>query len=373
MKNIKTKINARIIADSINEYGDRITTYVLTYPRIIHAELLTHRMFSRNAASSRAIPYKKLCEAVKTDTFVPIAWQKDHKGMQGADYHTGFKVKVLNTLWKMSMRCAVFMSNILSKFNATKQLCNRLLEPYQWYTSIVTATDYDNFFELRSPQYVTPVEGKDDEGNDIIYKSKKDVLKAHSNESNLEMMNNFTNIDWLKLNKGQAEIHLMELAECMWDAKNESKPVQLKQGEWHIPFGDNIDIVKLGNYLTKNDIDFEWDQPNEESCLINAKIKIATARCARVSYTVVGEEGKEANYDNDIKLHDRLFKSGHFSPFEHCARAMKYEERFDRYGDLDDYSGNFKGFVQYRKILEEPQRQIIKEEPLILTRYNLDK
>lgn len=89
-------------------------------------------------------------------------------------------------------------------------------------------------------------------------------------------------------------------------------------------------------------------------------LKIATARCARVSYTVVGEEGKEPNYENDVKLHDRLAESGHWSPFEHCAKAMNFGEFDNSFhkgnsGDGPEFysngwSGNFRGFVQYRKM-----------------------
>ena len=82
------KIEAKIIADSINQQGDRITTYLLTFPRFILAELNTHRMFSRNSASSRAIPFEKMVKMVQEDPFIPIAWQKDHKGMQGTEYFT---------------------------------------------------------------------------------------------------------------------------------------------------------------------------------------------------------------------------------------------------------------------------------------------
>ena len=84
----KKKIEAKIIADSINPQGDRITTYLLTYPRFIHSELMTHRVFSRNSASSRAIPFEKMVRMVEEDPFIPIAWQKDHKGMQGSEYIT---------------------------------------------------------------------------------------------------------------------------------------------------------------------------------------------------------------------------------------------------------------------------------------------
>ena len=71
------KISAEIVADSVNEHGNRITTMLLTYPRFIHGEVLTHRMFSRNSASSRAIPFEKMYKMVAEDPFIPIAWQKE--------------------------------------------------------------------------------------------------------------------------------------------------------------------------------------------------------------------------------------------------------------------------------------------------------
>ena len=68
------KIEAKIIADSINPQGDRIITYLLTYPHFIHSELMTHRMFSRNSASSRAIPLKKMIKMVEE------GWCNNFKG-----------------------------------------------------------------------------------------------------------------------------------------------------------------------------------------------------------------------------------------------------------------------------------------------------
>jgi len=81
-------ISAKVVADSKNEYGNRVTTMVVTFPRIILAEFNTHRMFSRNSASSRAIPFEKMVKAVRENPFVPIAWMRDHKGMQGNEYLT---------------------------------------------------------------------------------------------------------------------------------------------------------------------------------------------------------------------------------------------------------------------------------------------
>ena len=148
----KKKINAQIIADSINQQGDRITTYLLTYPRFIHGELMTHRMFSRNSASSRAIPFEKMVKMVEEDPFIPIAWQKDHKGMQGSEY-LDFNVPSCTGEWLRARSQAVRFARELNAHGVTKQLCNRLLEPFMWHTVLVTATEWENFFELRMPCY----------------------------------------------------------------------------------------------------------------------------------------------------------------------------------------------------------------------------
>jgi thymidylate synthase ThyX len=362
-----TQINAKIIADSKNEFGNRITTMVVTFPRFILAELNTHRMMSRNSASSRAIPFEKMIESVQNNPFIPIAWQKDHKGMQGIEYITNIEhLKEIEQDWLEARDNAVKYAKRLSEGFpnnmeddkdtyqdcVTKQLCNRLLEPFMWHTVIVTATEWENFFALRCPQYEFEFAGEL-----FKFKSKKDLC------NHIERDLDLSNIEWLKLNKGQAEIHMMALAEAMWDAYNESTPKELKAGEWHIPFGDDItnvsSVYKGSGYNPENPTPDEYYFKELDAI----RIKIATALCARVSYTVVGEESKEPNYENDIKLHDRLAESGHWSPFEHCAKAMNYEEHYHGrngnvkidYGDMEkDYtqgwSGNFRGFIQYRKM-----------------------
>jgi hypothetical protein len=211
-----------------------------------------------------------------------------------------------------------------------------------WHTVIVTATEWENFFALRCPQYQFLL----DIGQ-TKYRSKKDVIKQQAELGNNEP-STLTYLQWLNMNKGQAEIHMMELAECMWDAMNESTPKKLRAGEWHIPFDDGFHDGNFGNVVESN------NHILTSKDIEKTKIKIATARCARVSYTVVGEEGKEANYENDIKLHDRLAKSGHWSPFEHCAKTMDDSQATGYYPDgkvsgFSGWSGNFKGFIQYRK------------------------
>lgn len=337
-----TKISAQIVADSKDTKGNRITTMVVTFPRFILAELNTHRMFSRNSASSRAIPLAKMLESVKNNPFIPMAWQKEHKGMQGSEYLTDdLSVQFATSTWLNGRDAAVRWAESLSSpsngyESVTKQLCNRLLEPFMWHTVIITATEWENFFALRCSRYTSD--------KNEVFRSRKDFVKAKDNKEE-GFHYPVSDLGWRNIDKGQAEIHMMALAEAMWDAYQESKPQQLLPGFWHIPFGKDMLISKL---------------PSEGQNLHEELVKIATAMCARVSYTVVGEEGKAPNYENDIKLHNTLSTSGHWSPFEHCAKAMTDDE-YDAHlcgvvdnnlligDDMRGWSGNFRGFVQYRK------------------------
>lgn len=340
----KTVISAKVVADSKNEFGNRITTMVVTFPRIILSEFNTHRMFSRNSASSRAIPFEKMVKSVKEDPFIPIAWQKDHKGMQGTEYHTDSKSLGLSVgNWLLAKDNAIKQAVELSNLDVTKQLCNRLLEPFMWHTVIVTATEWENFFALRCPQYeIGRCKENSNEREWKIWRSKKQATKEWNL---LEADNKF----WLGANKGQAEIHMMALAEAMWDAYNESTPKELKAGEWHMPFGDGMKVEDFVKDRYPNNFEH-----GESEFIEQIKVKISTARCARVSYTVVGQEGRHSDLDKDIELHDRLLKSGHLSPFEHCAKAMDDKDGTSNGIKLDHewWSGNLRGFIQYRKTIK---------------------
>ena len=350
------KIETRIVADSISPQGHRITSFILTYPRFIHSELMTHRVFSRNSASSRAIPFEKMVKMVEEDPFIPIAWQKDHKGMQGNEYIN--EVLANNNCknsWLKARDNAIQIATSLNKdCEVTKQLCNRLLEPFMWTTMLITGSKegWDNFFNLRCPNYswidVETIQG---------FKSKKDMILKWK-ENNLHGLPEINDeLGWLKLNKGQAEIHMMALAEKIYDAVNESTPKQLKAGEWHIPFGDKIEGEKLLAYHYKmNDI------PTYNAVIYNPtkdKLKIATARCARLSYMTFDGE---IDYEKDIKLHDHLLSSKHMSPFEHCAKAMNDKEYYSfikgssiEYGygsNVLGWCNNFRGWIQYRYLIE---------------------
>lgn len=242
-------ITAEIVADSINitSRNKRITSFILKYPRFIHAELMTHRMFSRNAASSRAIPIQKFIEDVLTEPAMPIHWGAKQKGMQAdneVDEET--KIKAMK-IWLEARDASVTFASQLNALGLHKQVANRLMEPFFHITTLVTATEYHNWFKLRAHKAAQP--------------------------------------------------EIRELAYKMQDALKVSTPKEMKNGDWHIPFGDRF----------------------TDGLNIQQKLKVATARAARVSYKTF--DGA-INYEKDYELHDSLLEEGHYSPFEHSAQAQ---------------------------------------------------
>lgn len=142
---------AEIIADSINDAGERITTFILTYPRYIHSEFMTHRLFSRNAASSRAIPIEKMMKMIEDDPVIPEFWGKNQKGMQSFEPFTDPNdLKRLKKLWLYGRNYALDIVSELDEANLHKQWANRPLEPWMHITVLCTATHYNNFFKLRA-------------------------------------------------------------------------------------------------------------------------------------------------------------------------------------------------------------------------------
>lgn len=136
----QNQISAKIIADSIESIGNnRLTTLQVTMPRYILAELNTHRMLSKNSASSRAIPFKKMVKSVQDNPFIPIAWQRDHKGMQGTEYIIEKdEIERRNNDWLNARDNAIKSATYLNEMTVTKQLCNRLLEPFMYHTVLIS-------------------------------------------------------------------------------------------------------------------------------------------------------------------------------------------------------------------------------------------
>jgi len=265
-------IEVRIEKDSITEAGDRITTFVLKYPRFIHAEFMTHRVFSRNASSSRAIPAKKIIEEIKKSPVIPVRWIKNQPGMQG--YSEIDNPEFAERTWLHAKDQAINFAEHLIDLGVHKSLVNRILEPWMHISVVCTATDFANFFSLRN---------------------------HHMAEDNFQL-----------------------LASKMEEAFKESTPTIKKPNEWHLPF-----------VLEQEQLDFS----------IEDQIKFSVARCARVSYNK--HDGTTPTPEEDIALHDKLVVQTplHASPAEHQAQAPA------TYKHIKIISGNFIGWLQYRKTL----------------------
>lgn len=316
-------IDATIVADSMSSTGSRLVTYVVTFPRMVLAEFNTHRMFSRNSASSRAIPFKTMLKNCTEHPFIPIAFQKDHKGMQGTEYFEDpDEIHDIEQEWLFARDQAIKQATALSDAGVTKQIVNRLLEPFMWHTVIVTSSEYNNFFNLRAPDYrMQQTAGE----IPIDYDARK--LRSRKEVQELtDAFDEYTDLDWLKVNSANAEIHICRLAEIMWDEFRTHAWETLSEGEWHIPFGENMDLKKV-DLIARAMPHVMHDEVMR---------MVAVARCGRISYN--NFEGKD-DYAADTALYRRLARSGHWSPFEHVAQCT---------GDTEFY-GNFQGFKQIRK------------------------
>jgi hypothetical protein len=148
--------DAKILADSKNPEGVRLTTMSLTYPRCIHSEVMTHRLFSRNAASSRAIPMSKLIQQVKDSPFVPLHWGQNQKGMQAETEMSPKDIGLARFNWLVARDQAVATAELLNELGLHKQIGNRLIEPFMWITIVVSATNWENFFHLRCHKDAEP-------------------------------------------------------------------------------------------------------------------------------------------------------------------------------------------------------------------------
>lgn len=293
---------AKVLADSISPAGHRLTTLEATFPRFILAEFNTHRVFSRNSASSRAIPVAKQVRRVLEDPYVPIEFGSNQPGMQAGPALQGAARDAAEAEWLRARDDAVrrvlglmtspelvgrhddlrtcleqaeesLKSPPREWLNVHKQVANRLLEPFMWHTVIVSSTTWENFWNLR----------------------------CHPD--------------------AQPEIRLIAMK--MREAVTSSAPARLQPDEWHLPLIGDADRAEAASH--------------EEL------VKVAVGRCARVSYlTHAGTRDLSA----DVTLYDRLLESGHMSPMEHAARPMTAAEL-----EASEWSGNFQGWLAHRKLI----------------------
>ena len=299
---------AKIIADSISPDGIRITTFELEYPRFIHAEVMTHRVFSRNAQSSRAVPVSK---SLEQDVISPIVWGKNKAGMSSDEPLTQEAQNECAYYWHALVRYCQDFSERMSKAGLHKQWANRCLEWFSPIKVVVTATEWENFF-------------------------------------------------WLRDDPEAAQPEIVELARKMKEAHHESRPQLLQPGQWHLPYvetyrpdynPDELRYFVVAKEATTPDGDREVQYMDLET----AK-KVSASCCASVSY-----RNLDTSIEKALRVYNKLFTGPkpHLSPVEHIATPMSYP-----FGDYDlgathvsvvdgsVWSNNLRGWVQYRKLLE---------------------
>lgn len=286
-------IEAKVIADSIEPRGTRLTTLQLKYPRFIHSEFMTHRMFSRNASSSRAIPVEKMLE--ENCNALPIHWGKNKPGMQ-ADKES--YPEIGQPIWTQARQWAKTSAHYMHQKGLHKQIVNRLTEPFQHINVIVTATEWENFFKLR----------------------------LHPD----------------------AQPEIQELARIMKEAMDRSIVRRLKSGEWHLPYIQPIEFCFVGTEhipAEENEID-SWE----------TAIKCSVARCARVSYlnhdqTKPTIEKDIALYDRLLSSGHMSPFEHIATPFRPQESWMDIPgiTHTDKLGNL--WSNNFRNWAQYRALL----------------------
>jgi hypothetical protein len=321
-------ITAKIIAHSIAPNGQMIVTWELEYQRFIHGEFMTHRLFSRNAASSRAIPVKTIIAQVTSDAAKPIHWGKNQPGMQANEELDDFEMAHVMLMWEEAAYEAAMSAQAMDFMGAHKQIVNRLMEPFQTMKTVMTATCMDNFFWLR--------------------------------------------------NHPDAQPEIKELARLMWEALQASTPNKLQPGEWHVPYvevtRDFAGKIMYVGESTKDDPlaipDVDTDRYMRIYTLEEA-LAISSSCCAQVSYRKLDDTLEKAQM-----VYKRLVDSEpvHASPFEHQASPMApylYQHGFaydfevnspalpetweegithaDRKGNL--WSGNFINWIQHRQLI----------------------
>jgi hypothetical protein len=289
-----------ILASKATAGSPPIYTIRMRYPRIIHGEIMTHRMFSRNARSSRAVPVKTMLNEVRNTPFVPWHFGKNQGGMQAdEECNEPVQIEINNIYYNNVSREEAWIYNCDTSASVAeafmlagyhKQIPNRLLEPFSWIDTLITSTNWSNFL-------------------------------------------------WLRDHK-DAEPHLQDLARLVEKAIDEAEFQQLEPGEWHLP------------YITDEDY-WEFRKLYRYSVTLRKELcKISAARCARISYKPFDGD---ASYDREIERYDMLVKADrvHASPLEHQATPDRFDPDYPNTNTWENPNmhGNFSGWIQARKLV----------------------
>jgi hypothetical protein len=252
---------ARVIADSVSPTGQRLITVEANMHRFVLAELNTHRMFSRNSASSRAIPLTVTLRKVSDTPAWPLVWPAEKKGMQGGSALEGQDLADAHQLFRevhsfVTQRLAAYLEeHPEAEHRLHKSVVNRLLEPFAWHRVIITATDWANFFDLRCSPLAQP--------------------------------------------------EIQAAAYAIRDAIEQSRPQEVGYDEWHQPYVRQEDRQELENMGLAPEV----------------ANQVSVARCTRVSYLT---HDRRRDLTEDLALYEKLVSETppHASPLEHVARPV---------------------------------------------------
>ena len=276
---------------------ENLWTFELTYPRYIHSEFMTHRMFSRNASSSRAIPVKRMIEQIKDNPVTPPKVFMNQKGMVGETEAYEATTTAFHVLWKEAADHACKTAERMNRLGIHKQHINRILEPFQFIHVIVTATEWDNFFDLRLAPDAQP--------------EMQDLANAIYNE-----MHKFKDEEFGYITRYDGDGSLCSI------------------------LNGDLTLITVP-YITMDDCELLGDD-----CDFLTLMKISAARCARVSYN--NHDGSKPDIHKDLELFERLYKGGHMSPLEHtCLRNIDYVQ-----------SANLIGWESLRYLLENSKAEL---------------
>lgn len=140
----------------LTKYPKRLTTFVLSYPRFVHAELMTHRFFSRNASSSRAIPVATMIQRATKQTAYPVYWGKNQKGMQADEELSDKDIERAKGVWLAAAETAARYAQEMIDLGVHKQIANRLIENFQNIEVVVTSSLWANWYALRNHKDAQP-------------------------------------------------------------------------------------------------------------------------------------------------------------------------------------------------------------------------
>ncbi len=291
------QISVEIIKDSYNpEFSSRITTMILEYPRIIHSELMTHRLFSRNASSSRAIPVSKVIEQVQNTPAMPVRFGKNQAGMQDAGE---YMPNLGKEIWSDAAEDAVRHAKAFTEHGFHKQIANRILEPFQYIRVCVTSTNWNNWFNLRNHPDADPT------------------------------------------------IHL--LAATMDKAMNESEPYRLMPSQWHVPF--------IKEQVNIHEQKF-FDEEDNEISLAQA-LMISASCAAQTSYRKLDSSIEKAEDIYKKLIESKPCHSSPVEHCAMIITKMNNPMDYFNIPGITHidrnsipWSGNIHGFVQYRQLIE---------------------